>query len=98
MLSNTEVSISTSTFRGNFAYNGAGIYITWATPCNNTIHNNNFENNVAEEIGASVYFNDKKPDFLGNLFSGNEATYGASIGFYPTKVALVRNANTTRIL
>ena len=99
MLRDSQASIKYSTFRGNRATNGAAIYINCETPCyNNSIHNNSFENNVAELVGASVYFNDIKPDFQGNSYSGNEATYGATIGFYPTKVGLVQNTNSSRVL
>ena len=88
---NSDISISSSTFKENIAQRGAAIYFTCSSTklCSLSLNTTNFELNNAIRKGGAIYYDYSRPVFgSGVTYSNNTAQYGPNIASYAVKITL----------
>lgn len=94
-LSNPSALISNSTFIGNSAEDGAGIYFncSLAFNCSLEIHDSVFENGLASKTGGAIKWSLVRPRLLNCSFINNSAgQYGDHNASFPIEVRMIDNA------
>jgi hypothetical protein len=96
-ITDSDVSITNSTFNESTATNGAAISFKCSstTLCGLYVSNSTFSNNAAETQGGAIYYNFIRPQMSNLIFSNNTAQYGQNIASYPVKIKLQNSDSDT---
>ena len=94
-LSNPSAKVSNSTFIGNTADDGAGIYFncSLALNCSLEIEDSVFANGLASKTGGAIKWSLVRPKVVNCSFSNNSAVlYGDHNASFPIEVKMIDKA------
>jgi hypothetical protein len=96
-ITDSDVSITNSTFNGNAATDGAAISFRCSSSilCDLDVSNSTFTNNSAATQGGAIYYNFIRPQMSNLIFTNNTAQYGQNIASYPLKIKLQNSDSDT---
>ena len=99
-LIDSKLSINNTHFLSNYALSGAALSLRCSTisACTIDLMSNRFEHNDAVTQGGAIYYNFVRPNFIGNTFINNTASYGKNIASYAVRIVQVNKEDQNIVL